>query len=77
MLLDGPDHWSNERDRPQTLRAPVRVYVLWKSCLFASFVSFTIVAGSVLGFAKAQQPQRLSVTVVSVIQAEPASRVQF
>ena len=77
MLLDGPDHWSNERDRPQTLRAPVHSHVLRKSCLFASFVSFTIVAGSVLGFASAQQPQRPSVTVVSVVQAGPASRVRF
>src|SRR3982074_3762060 len=85
MLQGGPEHWSNECARaPAVQVALVARLARMPGCL-ARCVLVAVAAGAVLAaepwqwlaLAHAQQAQRPSVSVASILRAEPASRVRL
>ena len=86
MQLDGPGPWSSEHDSPRALRALRDPHVPGGRRLIAGIVTFAVAVAIAIpnptstqwiGLARAQQPQRLSVTVASVVRVESASRVRL
>src|SRR5438876_5668246 len=79
--LGGPQHWSNQHARVQAARV---ADMPSPPCLALRFVAFVVAAAVLvaepsgwLSLARAQQGQRPSVSVDSIVKAESASRVRL
>jgi len=86
MLSGGPEHWSNERARASAVQVALVVRAtrmpgrLARWMLVVAVSAGAIIAAGArewLPLAQAQQAQRPSVSVTSVVRAEPASRVRL
>ena len=87
MLSGGPEHWSNERARASAVQVALVVRVTRMPARVARWglVVVTVAAGTIMAAgprewppsAHAQQAQRPSVSVASIVRAEPASRVRL
>lgn len=83
MPRGGPEYWSNECTHAPAVKAAVAVRVVRARRLLARFVVVAVATGAVLtawhtgwrSLAHAQQAQRPSVSVASILRAVAASRV--